>query len=200
MYVLSYILINMRSVLMTGFGILFMFILLYKMNGIRCSLSLAIAAIFAVWAFRCFILRLYISDYMAGLYLGEKWFFYFFQAVNIFNLLFGVAIIGLIFKGNLAKNLLIEFMVEMVLSMVVYIPMAILDSLLGDNYSKALVGYFNPLDLVLFIPQILLLYLFIRYGEPLIKRYKEWTPKHPVLLNISVTAFLFFGLLLFISL
>lgn len=195
MAILNYILLHLRLVLFSGSGFFVIFLLLYLVGGFKYSFLPTITALFTIWVLRYFVMTLYISYYLGSLYQGERWYFWLFQAANIFNSLFGVLTLKILIEGKVAKNILIVGMVEMSFTVFMFVPMLILNGLLGNGYSLTEQGFLNPIDIYIPIVTVFIVFWILRFGEPVIERYREWEPKHPVLLNIMITIYLLVGFL-----
>ena len=190
--VMNYIVMHMRSLVFSSLAFLILFAVMAKTSDFRFNRKTTIAIFLPVWALRYFGLTLYISKYLAGKYGEEAWFARLLVIATFLNIFIGVGWILLLFTGNRLKNVLTMCLLEFSISVFALIPM-----ILWPGQKGGMVDIDAPPDIrdLATILCFCLYYIIVaKWGEPWLKRYRSWQPKHPLLINLFLLAYFLLGM------
>lgn len=194
---LALVISNLRTCFMSLFGFITLEIVLERTSGRRMSRPVTWTVWMIAWCVRYFGLNIYVSDYLAGLYQGQDWFSLLVLFLNIGNIWFGMAVIALLFKGRLRKNMVTTACCEILFSFWTTIPY-----LLHFLWSKPLetrgnnvyLEHTHILDLTIPISFGILIWFILRFGDPFFIRYSRWHSAHPALVYLFLILYLAFGM------
>lgn len=190
--VLNYIVMHMRSLIFSSMAFLILFAIMAKTSDFRFNRKTTIAIFVPIWALRYFGLTLYLSKYLAEKYGEEVWFARLLVIVTFLNIFIGVGWILLLFTGNRLKNVLTMCLLEFSISVFALIPM-----ILWPGQKGGMVDIDAPPDIrdLATLLSFFLYYIIVaKWGEPWLKRYKSWEPKHPLLVNLFLLAYFLIGM------
>ncbi|MBR5047726.1 MAG: hypothetical protein IKX76_05770, partial [Eubacterium sp.] len=138
-----------------------------------------------------------VSAYLGELYGSHTWYAILLCLSNILTTVLGLIYISHFFPGDLPKNLLLFFAVEILYSLVTMINMQLGEQAIFGKNSQALLLSKDappPLYLVLLVNLLAIAVLYY-CGRGLLKNYKGWEPRHPGLLYVLIVFYLLLGLL-----
>lgn len=182
------------SLLISLFGMILIYYVLYKTADFRYGPSISLMIMVLLWSFRYFGYGIYVSKYLSRKYSEEEWFLNLTSILSMLIVFLGIFLIALIYKGNLLKNLLMTSLSEIFVSMIFLMPGAILskDPHLERSFMR---NSRTPLEIFFIILIFILCFFAVNRIEPLLERYRNWEPKHPVFLTGLLALYYIFGMI-----
>lgn len=194
MSVIMFLMNNLRFILFNLSGVLAAFIILSKVAGIRYKLSTTVLVFILLWIFRCFVFALFIINYLSNIYGEELWYHNLLYVVNIIVIVLGILYVKFLFKGNLAKNLLLFIGIELGLIVFSRVITYIM-SLIWPSYDyQEMMNHSEIQDLIIPFLIIISCFVFLRHGERFFDNYRNWEPAHPFVLQLVLGSYLIFGI------
>jgi len=191
--ILTEILHNPSSLLISLFGMFVVYYLVYRTSSFRFGPAISVLVMAILWLLRYFGFTIYVSKYLSGKYSGEEWFLTLTSIMSMLIIFLGIFLIALIYKGNLLKNLLMTCITELFVSMIFLMPGAILskEPQLERNF---LINGWTPTEVVLIILLFILCILTANRMSPWLERYRNWEPKHPAVLVVILALYFIVGM------
>lgn len=186
----AFLLDNIRSLYLTFFGSLMMFFVLAKTAGCRYSKKITCFVWMLVWLFRYSFYSLYMANYLAGLYQGQEWFSNLVLFLNAANLWMCMILIAFLFKGRLRKNMVTVAVFEMTYAVLTMIPHLLYSFFVHGSTMAPLMNDINIMDFIMPVYTGVILWAFLCYGDPYLKRYAGWNSSHPVMVNLFLFVYL----------
>jgi len=177
--------LSIESVLVSLFGWSLVNIVLAKTVGFRFGKWVSVFVLTITWIIRFFGFSYYILTYLASKHGSESWFAGLMGLATVLNTFYGIAMFGILYRGNLQKNLILELLLEVLVVMVYLIVLTLQPSAFRTN---------DMGEWLLLVSFLLFLVFMMRYGLPWFKRYASWEPKHPIILNLVLIGYLMAGM------
>ena len=193
-FLITEIINHPSSLLISLFGMSLIYYMLYKTADFRYGPSISVMVMTLLWSLRYFGFGIYVSKYLSRKYSEEEWFLNLTGILSLLVVFLGIFLIALIYKGNLLKNLLITGLSEIFVSMIFLMPGAILskEPHLERSFMR---NSRTPLEIILIILLFILCFFAVIKIEPLLERYRNWEPKHPVVLTVLLALYYVIGMI-----
>lgn len=192
--IFKFLLDNIRLILFAVSGLFSLFAIIGKTFGLRYSFLRTLMVFLGMMFFRTFGFNLFYSIYLGSIYSEEEWYGVVLFMLSVLSVLIGIVCIAILFKGNLLKLLLLESVLEILITFIISLVIMASDLLFCGQIHPDYMSRAHIYDLVIPLVGVAFYLILTRRYHWILQRYADWKIRYPAPLVVAIVLFYLFGM------